>query len=204
MAMPWATLLQQPVSEKQPREVFGFSSGLMVIPGERSGLEGLGLDNKKLLAAMSATTPLRTGFPRTGLGLQLQQVTQVLQVGDRLDLVRPVFSTSLGGFDTHRDQLPRHAELLATLSDAMGAFYEATRELGIADRVTTYTDTDFNRTLTPNATHGSDHGWGGDFLMVGRSIRRAAILGQLPSMQPGGAYAPAASLRWSATTARRQ
>lgn len=197
---PWATLLQQPVSEDDPREVFGFSSGLLVIPAERSRIEGKSLDNDKLLAAMNSATPLRTQFPDTGLGLQLQQVAQLLQVGERMGLVRPVFSTSLGGFDTHRDQLPRHALLLATLSDAMGAFYEATRELGVADRVTTYTDTDFNRTLAPNQTHGTEHGWGGHHLVMG-AVRGGDIIGRMPSLELGGPDDAGSLGAWIPTTA---
>jgi len=109
-----------------------------------------------------------------------------MQVGEGLGLVRPVFSATLSGFDTHQNQLPKQAELLATLSGAMAAFHEALRELGISDRVTAYTDTEFNRALVPNRTHGSDHGWGGHNLVMGASIRGGDIQGTMPSLELRG------------------
>jgi len=70
VAPPWTESLQQPVSEEHPRDVYGFSSGLLIIPSERAGIEGTQIDNKKLLEAIKNARPLSTQFPRTGLGLQ--------------------------------------------------------------------------------------------------------------------------------------
>jgi len=183
----WTAAMQQSLGNSDAPEVYLFSSGLSVMPAERIALEGAEVDNGAMMRAIAAAPRLRTVFPDTGLGLQLRQVATLLQVGESLGLSRPVFSTSLAGFDTHQDQLPRQAELFTTLSQAMAAFYEATRELGMADRVTTYTDSEFNRTLAPNATHGSEHGWGGHYLIMGGSIRGGDILGELPSVELGGA-----------------
>ncbi len=97
-----------------------------------------------------------------------------------------MFSVFLGGFDTHADQLATQADLFAKLSQAMSAFYEATRELGVSGRVTTYTDTEFNRTMAPNRTHGTDHAWGGHHLVMGGSIRGGDIHGQMPSLELNG------------------
>jgi uncharacterized protein (DUF1501 family) len=186
-APSWTAALQQTVFGKEPFETFGFSSGLLVVPEERTKIEGSQMDNPRLLKAMTGGTPLRTVFPSTGLGKQLEQAAKLLQVGGSLGLGHPVFSTSLAGFDTHRDQLPKQAELFTELSQAMAAFYEATRELGIAERVTTYTDSEFNRALAPNAFHGSDHGWGGHQLVMGGGISGGDVFGAFPSLELGGA-----------------
>ena len=186
VAPPWIESLQQPVTEEHPRDVYGFSSGLLAIPAERAGIEGTEIDNKKLIEGMKNARPLGTQFPRTGLGLQLEQVAKLLQIGEGMRLSRPVFSVTLSGFDTHANQLPKHAELLETLSGAMAAFHEALRELGISDRVTAYTDTEFNRALVPNRSHGSDHGWGGHNLVMGASVRGGDIHGVMPSLEVGG------------------
>ncbi len=198
----WTSAIQQSIGDAP--EIYLFSSGLSVMPAERIGLEGAEVDNGAMMRAIAAAPRLRTAFPDTGLGLQLRQAATLLQVGESLGLSHPVFSASLAGFDTHVDQLPRQAELFTTLSQAMAAFYEATRELGIADRVTTYTDSEFNRTLAPNATHGSDHGWGGHFLMMGGSIRGGDILGELPSMELGGANDAGSRGVWIPSTALHQ
>jgi uncharacterized protein (DUF1501 family) len=198
----WTGAIQQSIGDEP--EFYFFSSGLTVLPAERLGLEGADIDNGAMMRAIAAAPRLRTAFPDTGLGLQLKQVAALLQVSDALGLSRPVFSTSLAGFDTHHDQLPRQAELFTILSQAMTAFYEATRELGIADRVTTYTDSEFNRTLAPNATHGSEHGWGGHQLVMGGSIRGGDIIGELPSMELGGANDAGTRGVWIPSTAYHQ
>jgi uncharacterized protein (DUF1501 family) len=181
----WTGALQQATMSKDPMEVFGFSSGLAVVPGERTSIEGSNINNPTLMQAINGST-LRTVFPATGLGSQLRQVAQLLHAGDSLGLTRPVFSTTLSGFDTHRDQLSRQAALFVELSQAMAAFYEATRELGIEHRVATYTDTEFNRTLAPNTTHGSEHGWAGHQFVMGGGISGGDILGEFPSLALGG------------------
>jgi uncharacterized protein (DUF1501 family) len=189
---------------EDPMETFGFSSGLAMVPGVRTKIEGPSMNNPKLIQAMKGAAPFRTFFPSTGLGKQLLQAAQLLQVSESLGLKRPVFSTSLAGFDTHRDQLPKQAELFAVLSEAMAAFYEATRELGIADRVATYTDTEFNRTLAPNATHGSEHGWGGHQLVMGGGISGGDIVGDFPSLALGGTSDAGSRGVWIPTTASHQ
>ena len=74
----------------------------------------------------------------------------------------------MSGFDTHSNQATVHPALLARLAGAMQAFHAATEELGVADQVTTFTASDFGRTLT--GTDGSDHGWGGTQLVLGGAV----------------------------------
>ena len=110
-----------------------------------------------------------TQFPNTQLGQQLQTVARLIERRDQLDMQRQVFFVATGGFDTHDDQVDVQPGLLGGISEAVAAFYAATAELGVADNVTTFTQSDFGRTLTSNGD-GSDHAWGGVQFVVGNSV----------------------------------
>jgi len=92
---------------------------------------------------------------------------------------------SIGGYDLHGDQLTPHATLFSELSGGMKAFYDATAELGVADRVTTFTASDFGRTYASNGD-GSDHGWGNHHLVVGGAVGGGRIYGDMPVLQVDG------------------
>ncbi|WP_301387507.1 DUF1501 domain-containing protein [Thalassolituus sp. UBA2590] len=88
------------------------------------------------------------------------------EIGKRQGLKRQVFAVSMPGFDTHDDQHARHSMLLRELSLSLWHFQEAIDALGMADKVTLFTQSDFGRTLAPNNS-GTDHAWGGNQLVVG-------------------------------------
>ncbi len=75
--------------------------------------------------------------------------------------------------------------LLGGLSAALGAFDAALTELGVADRVVTFTQSDFGRTLTSNGD-GTDHGWGAHQLVMGGPVRGRAFHGAMPTLEIGG------------------
>ncbi len=95
-----------------------------------------------------------------------------------------MFFVSLGGFDLHDNLIATQQVLLDKVSSAMTAFYNATAELGVADKVTAFTASDFGRTLTSNGD-GSDHGWGSHHFVVGGAVRGAAFYGTPPPHQRG-------------------
>jgi uncharacterized protein (DUF1501 family) len=92
-----------------------------------------------------------------------------------------VFFVSLSGFDHHNELMAKHPGLMAKVDAAIGAFYEATVELGVADKVTTFTASDFGRTLSSNSD-GSDHGWGGHHFVVGGAVRGGRFYGTAPQV----------------------
>ena len=137
--------------------------------------------------ALSSQRALVTSFDATNsLAQQLQIVARMIAARASLGVSRQVFFVSLGGFDLH-DFLPtQHPGLLAKVSDALGSFYDATAELGVADSVTTFTASDFGRTLSSNGD-GSDHGWGSHHFVMGGAVRGARFWGQLPEVSVNGA-----------------
>jgi uncharacterized protein (DUF1501 family) len=160
-------------------------------------------------AAIQAAPPLSTVFPTSPLGQQLQTVARMIAVRDRLSMQRQIFFVAMGGFDSHDDQLVNQPTLLANVSACLGAFYAATVELGVAQAVTTFTQSDFGRTLTSNGD-GTDHAWGGVQLVVGQSVRGRRIIGRYPSLAingpddvGGGRMIPSVSAdQYAATLAR--
>ena len=98
---------------------------------------------------------------------------------------RQVFMVSLGGFDTHSALTATHPALMTTLGSAMAAFYQATVDLGVADSVTTFTGTDFGRTLLSN-NEGSDHGWGSMQFVLGGAVKGKSFVGSAPALANNG------------------
>jgi len=101
-------------------------------------------------------------------------------------LTRQIFFCQLGSFDTHGDQTATQQQLLAQLSQAVSAFYQATQELGLAQSVTTFTASEFGRTLSPSGSDGSDHAWGNHHFIVGGAVQGGKIYGSFPSLALGG------------------
>jgi uncharacterized protein (DUF1501 family) len=97
--------------------------------------------------ALNVLPSLQTVFPDTSIGIQFRQVARMIQARDSLGMSRQIFFVSLDGFDTHANQLASQAGLLAKLDAAMASFYQATEELAVASQVTSFTLSEFGRTL---------------------------------------------------------
>lgn len=138
-----------------------------------------GLQLADTLSASGGLPPSTMPFPTTSLGNQLREVARLIRVRSQMGAGRQVFFCSMGGFDTHADQLGQHANLMRDLSQAISAFAYATLDLGLAGNVTTFTQSEFNRTADPNV-NGTDHAWGSHHLVVGGAVR-GGIYGAMPN-----------------------
>ena len=140
---------------------------------------------------------------------QLKVVAALIAARNRLGVTRQVFMVSLGGFDNHDGLIGRHENLLSQVDFAMDAFYQATVELGVASQVTTFTASDFGRTLESNGD-GSDHGWGGHHFILGGDVHGGRFYGVAPQVSVrsddqvgGGRLLPRTSVdEYSATLAQ--
>lgn len=145
--------------------------------------------------ALSSVNPtLATVFPNTSLGRQLKQVALLIKACTDptagINMKRQIFFTQIGGFDTHSAEIGGQGNLLTQLSQAMDAFYKATVELGVQDKVTTFTMSDFGRTFQPAGTGvnavGTDHAWGNHQLILGGSVLGNTFYGTYPTLRLGG------------------
>lgn len=112
-------------------------------------------------------------FPNTDLGNQLKQVARMIKARTALQLTRQIFFCTLGGFDTHTQQIGGQSLLLTQFSQASRAFYDEMVAQGIADKVTQFTMTDFNRTFNPTgngSSVGTDHAWGNHQFVIGGAV----------------------------------
>ena len=120
-----------------------------------------------------------TAFPASSLGAQLQVVSRVIARNASFGVRRQIFFASLGGFDTHANQPTELPGLQAEIASSMRAFYDSMVELGLSDKVTAFTGSDFGRTLSRNGS-GTDHGWGSHHIVVGGAVNGGQIHGDIP------------------------
>ena len=139
-----------------------------------------------LTTALGSAPAITTPFPvSNSLGDQLKMVARMISSSSAVGAKRQVFFVSMGGFDNHDGLLTEHPVLLTAVADAMAAFYSATVELGVASKVTTFTASDFGRTLSGNSD-GSDHGWGSMHFMVGGAVNGKRYYGTAPVIANNG------------------
>ena len=142
-------------------------------------------ENEILSSALAGISPLNTQFPDSDLGRQLAMISKLIAARGNLGMRRQIFFCAVGGYDTHGDQLAAQSGLLGELSAALNSFYSATVELGVDQSVTTFTASDFGRTLPTNGG-GSDHGWGSHQFVMGGAVRGNRIYGTFPTLAVNG------------------
>jgi uncharacterized protein (DUF1501 family) len=112
----------------------------------------------------------------------LAMIARLIAAQDAFQVKRQIFYVTLGGFDTHRDQLKQHPTLLFQLDEGMALFYQALEALGMENQVTTFTTSEFGRTLARNGD-GTDHGWGSHHWVMGGAVKGQTLYGQLPALE---------------------
>jgi len=141
---------------------------------------------------------------KSDISQQLLRVARLIEARDAIGNPRQVFFVSMGGYDTHVNQRTDQERLLGELGAALRAFHDATEALGVADRVTAFTMSDFARTLKVNTGGGTDHGWGSHHLIMGGAVRGQRSYGVFPTLAPGGPDDAGNEGRWIPTTAYDQ
>ncbi len=178
-----------PASAAQARktalqELLTFDSGMSLVQAaNRVRQDALSLN--AMLLDNASSPALATTFPGTTIGRQLQQVAKIIQLRNSTGMKRQVFFCALGGFDTHGSQGWMHWNLLTQLGDALKAFYQSTVDLGVAANVTSFTLSEFGRSLQPSGS-GSDHGWGNNQIVLGGAVQGGRVYGSFPTFALGG------------------
>ena len=124
--------------------------------------------------------PQMTYDGKNKLAIQLHMVARLIASRTALQQQQQVFFVLMGGWDTHSDQLQRLPSLYRNLNEGIDAFQNTIDGLGLADTVTSFTASDFGRTLTSNG-NGTDHGWGGHNFVFGNAVQGGRVYGQMPS-----------------------
>lgn len=167
------------------QQLLSFDNGLQLVQAGNS-IVTRGNNYAKTLTGLLQTSSLTTAFPANNpLAAQLQTVANVMSVRSQLGLTRQIFFCDFGSFDTHGQQLETQQVLLQQLSQAVLAFYQATQEMGIAQSVTTFTASEFGRTLNPSGNDGSDHAWGNHHFILGGGVHGGKFYGAFPSLVLG-------------------
>jgi uncharacterized protein (DUF1501 family) len=152
------------------------------------------IDSTKEVAD-GGTWAWNTTFPTSSLGSQMKMIARLIAAHGPFSLNRQIFFCSIGGFDTHTAQVQlaptndttigTHTNLLMDVSKCMYAFQRAMEQLGLSDKVTTFTASDFSRTF-PTNSQGSDHGWGSHHMVMGGAVNGGQTFGHLPTLAING------------------
>ena len=143
-------------------------------------------DSSRLLSSTINNSPDLGPFNATNsLETQLRMVARMIAGREQLGMRRQIFFVAAGGWDTHDNQTPRLNNLTTGLNSAMANFQQTLATMGVEDEVTTFTASDFGRTLTINGD-GSDHGWGGHYMVMGGAVNGGQLYGNWPDYAIGG------------------
>lgn len=167
------------------QQLMTFDNGLKLVSAANAVMQR-GVNFSTALNNALKTSQVNTPFPATQLGQQLLTVAKIISIRQALGIQRQIFFCQIGGFDTHINELTEQDALLAQVGPALRAFYVATQELLVDNAVTTFTASEFGRTLQPNGNGGTDHAWGSHHFIVGGSVLGGKMYGQFPSLGLGG------------------
>ncbi|QIA65582.1 DUF1501 domain-containing protein [Vibrio astriarenae] len=146
-----------------------------------------GMTKGEYVQSILSQYPVDETIVDNSLGSQLRVVKQMIEAADDLGHERQIFFVSLGGWDSHRGS---NTNQLAKLDSALGSFQQALNDSGLGANVTTFTMSEFGRTVRENANNGTDHGWGGVQFVLGQSVNGGRAYGDYPNFSGSNKFQP--------------
>lgn len=140
--------------------------------------------NQLVGAAVSGVSEFSTVFGPDDFSQSLKMIAKTIAANSQLGSQRQTFFVNFGGWDHHDEVINSMAGMLNSVNNGLGSFQKAMGEIGLQKNVTTFTTSDFGRTLTSNG-RGSDHGWGGNHLVMGGSVDGGKLFGDYPDLGLG-------------------
>jgi uncharacterized protein (DUF1501 family) len=212
---PAPNAVQMARANARAQMILATDANAMISSAQYSMMSALNA-SQKINPILNGTLPTSISGPftglNTGLSNQLRAVARLINNRATLGQRRQIFFVSIGGFDTHTGQgafqpptpaIQGLANLYQQIGQAMSAFYQATVNMGVANEVTTFTLSDFNRTFRPNGA-GTDHAWGGHYLAMGGGVQGGRFVGSFPNLALGGSDDADSLGRWIPTTSIEQ
>ena len=126
--------------------------------------------------ALDKSTPSEVVYPNTGLAKNLEWISKLIKG----NLNSKAYYTSLGGFDTHDNQLSIHKNKLTELNDAVYSFYNDLKKSKQLQQVTLVVFSEFGRRVKDNG-RGTDHGTAAPMFIIGGN-NRGKIIGKNPNL----------------------
>jgi len=117
-------------------------------------------------------------YPDTSLSKSLKLLAEAIIGG----LGVRVGHVTIGGFDTHSDQIVEQPDLLKELSDALYAFYQDLKAANKDQDVLVMTWSEFGRRVKSNGSGGTDHGAAAPMFLIGTPVA-GGIYGEKPDLR---------------------
>jgi uncharacterized protein (DUF1501 family) len=163
---------------------FTLANSVSVTPIGKTRFQGERRQNPEVMQKIAAAS-FRTPFPDSAPGRQMRNAAGLIRAGNVTGAPAQVIFCPVAGFGTSSFQAIMKPPKYRELSLAISALYEATLEMGVADSVTIFTDSEYGRTLRPNGRHGADPGWGNHHFVLGGAVRGGELFGRYPDMVSG-------------------